>query len=176
MIVLSIVFIVFMYSLCDSIIATPDYGDYCNSSYVYYPYLDKTNCTNVIPSSEEYNNCSSIGGSVHYEYDEEGCSVSFYCDTCSVKYYEDLESSDFFKFLFLAITSLLTIFVSIYYVNKKKINQVVITGFLIGGVVLLAINTIQYFNSLDNLVRTILLFSEIIVLILIIAKLNKTKK
>ena len=80
---IAILFTVFSFSLVDLFVSEPDYYDFCNRS---YPKGIEVNCSVVTPSDVELASCNELGGNLESLFDVNGCTTSFFCNTCYASY------------------------------------------------------------------------------------------
>ena len=164
--VLSAFFVGLLY---DAIIPEPDYNVFCNSTaygpkyYTYPAQGQQCNYNMSIEDQKKIDQCINDGGSADFNYASNGCQEGFKeCNYCN-KYYQD-ELKKYSRNLFLVIAPIGFLFVIIgLYIGAEVIG----TGFMFSGILLLIYSTIRYFGNMSKLLRVIVIGVELVLLLLI---------
>jgi len=166
---IGILFSVFVFSSIDAIYNAPDYSKFCKDNYYYdKSYGQESNCTNLVVPKDFRDNCSNQEGRINYEYDEDGCQMSYYCETCDHEFQLARDQYNNVKFYISAFLALVAIFIGIYLpANKNSLNEWIGTGFMLGGVFALFFGTVTSYNSLPTISRPIVILVELIIIIFI---------
>jgi len=166
MFVIAVLYTVFIFSSIDAVYPNPEYDDFCSNSRMAYP-LDKTGgCENITePSNVEREQCYESKGDVSYDYDGNGCPVSWKCDTCNNEYTlasKDHGSKSFFIATILGVVGVL---IGLFLPDKKSINEWIGTGLMIGGLFCIFVATMMYYNDLDRILRPFIILAELLLVI-----------
>lgn len=175
---IAILFAFFVYFIIEAIYPSPKYEDFCKNINYREPTPVKVgiqvNCTDPW-QSKGVQECSSNKGSPEFRQDVNGCDIFDKCNYCSRDF--DEYNNDYQRnvFIITAIIGIIAIIFGMYFGV-----EFVAGGFLFGGIITLAYSTIRYFSrgNVDNWLRVIVLFIEILILIWIGYKkvVNKDKK
>ncbi len=126
------------------------------------------NCSYVQTPEEQQ--CYRDGGFANNTYDENGCSKFYSCDFCQKDFDEKRKEHSRNLFMILAPIGILMIIFGIYY-SVDFLGS----GFMFGGIMILAWGTIQYFMDMPKFMRVIVLLVELIILVWIGNKKLKEK-
>lgn len=178
--VIAVLYTIFVNAFIDAIYERPRYEDFC-------PYLEKPERVYEIekrdatcpdfeqPGTAELKECREKKGENRYEYDANGCPISYECDMCRKGYDEKREHYGFWSFIISSIAALIAIAIGLFLPAKKNtLNEWVGTGFVLGGLITLFVGTARYYGDLHRIVRPIILFIELVIVIYIAYK--KLKK
>src|SRR3989338_9602981 len=175
---IAILFAFFAYFTIEAIYPSPKYEDFCTNQNYREPTPAKigtsVNCTDAW-SSKEVQQCNTNKGAPEFKQDKNGCDVFDKCNYCGKDYDEYNNKYQRNVFIITAIIGIIAIIFGLYFGIEFMAG-----GFLFGGIITLAYSTIRYFSmgNVDNWLRVIVLFVEILILIWIGYKkvVNKDKK
>ncbi len=153
----------FVFVTSDVLIDEPHYQDYCKND-IRAPVLEKdANCTYSIPASEQ--DCYGQEGIPTYDYDEQGCRIFKECSFCNLQYEDARERYSNTLLFILAPLGALAIILGVYY----KI-EFIGTGFMFAGIIIMLLSTVQNFDNLNEYVRMIVVFLELMLVLFIAYK------
>ena len=166
-ITIAILFTVLVFSIAELIEERPEYSDFCNSFRPAPRDIAIANdCPDAIVANENVvRECHDQGGTVRYNYDDAGCSISYECDTCNVEYQEAVSGHRLAMFLISSLLGLFAVIVGLHLKPKNEVMEWVYSGFIIGGLASIFIGTVNYFGDMDRLVRPIVMIAEIALII-----------
>ena len=175
---IAILFAFFVYFTIEAIYPSPKYEDFCKNQYYREPIPVKqgmqVNCTNSW-ETKEVQECSVNKGSPEFKQDVNGCDIFDKCNYCGKEHDEYNNKYQRNVFIITAIIGIIAIVFGLYFGIEFMAG-----GFLFGGIITLAYSTIRYFSrgNVDNWLRVIVLFIEILILIWIGYKkvVNRDKK
>ena len=175
---IAILFAFFVYFTIEAIYSSPKYEDFCKNNYFREPTPPKingqVNCTDTW-QSKEVQDCSANKGNPEFKQDSNSCDVFDKCNYCNKEFDEFNNKYQRNVFIITAIIGIIAIVFGLYFGIEFMAG-----GFLFGGIITLAYSTIRYFSkgNVDNWLRVIVLFIEILILIWIGYKkvVNKDKK
>jgi hypothetical protein len=173
--VIAALFSIFTYSLSEAIFEKPDYDDYCYID-ARFPVRDTVgeNCTNVEPTETEKELCEE--GDLIPQY-ENGCVVSYKCDTCRQAYEAEMAKFNFGVFLITTILGLVAIIIGLYLpVSKNPLHTWVGTGLMLGGLISIFIGTVRIYGDLHRILKPIIILIELLLVIFITYKKLKDEK
>lgn len=156
--------------LYDAAFEMPDYHDFCNDTYrPKYMYTEPTpekTCTLYQPTAEEQDKirqCEQDQGMSEFNQTTTGCQREFVeCNYCN-KYYNEA-SEKYSRTLFFVIAPLAIIFVILgLYLGAEVIG----TGFMFSGILLLVYSTMRYFSGMSKVLRVVVIGIELFLLLLI---------
>ena len=177
-IVIAVLFTLFCFSIVDVINEKPQYEDFCNydSPRAMYVEYQQEDCLALEgPSSVEIGECSQQNGHVEYNYDSQGCAISYECNTCSYLYDEASKHHRFIGFIVTSILGLIAVIVGLYSKSEREVVEWVYSGIMIGGILAILIGTVSYFNDMGRFVKPFVLLAEIVLIILVALKTAKKK-
>ncbi len=177
--VIAVLFTILINVSIEAFYPSPDYQDYCTKSAYSEPArVDQDNsCPTFKAPQPIIDSCTADKGYIAYEYNESGCAVKAYCETCGIKYDEANKLYNLVVFIVSAITGLIALFVGLYLPQKKNpINEWIGSGFLLGGLLTIFVGTIRYFGEMGRYTRPVVIFIELaLVIYLAYKKLGKKK-
>ncbi len=160
-IVIALLFSLFIGFLVDAIYEHPEYEDYCNYSELRKDVepipLKNENCS--FEQTVEERECYAEDGNPRFK-TEDGCRMYDYCDYCGRDYDVATEVYNRNLFFITAPIGVLAIIFGIYYGVAF-----LATGFMYGGILVLAYGTIRYFGDMEKYTRVIVLFLELSLMI-----------
>ena len=176
-VIIAILFAVLSFSIVDVINENPKYEDYCVTGEYFGRFdLNTNNCPKITePSSEEIKSCSDAKGTIEYNYDGNGCAVSYKCEKCNNLYDEAVEQHGFIRFIITSIFGVIAVLIGLYIKTKDDIIEWIYSGFLVGGILSILFGTVSYFGDMGRFVKPIILLVEIGLIILIALKTIKNK-
>ncbi|MFH1592653.1 MAG: hypothetical protein ABIB47_04785 [Candidatus Woesearchaeota archaeon] len=163
--VLSALFIIL---LVDAFYESPKYLDFCEERFERPVRLVSPEECDLTQTEEEIQ-CLNDDGMPRYDFDDKGCQVFSSCDLCSKEYRAVSEKYNKNIFLIMAPLGILLILFGVLY----KVAFLG-SGFMFGGIIVLAYGTIRFFADMNKYVRVIVIFIELILLLLI--GIKKVKK
>lgn len=151
----------FVWVSLDAIYPGPKYEDFCRGDRFARPaplVKEGVNCSYI--QTEEEQQCYRDGGFANNTYDESGCPKFYSCDFCekNLDVAEKVHSRNLF--MILAPIGILMIIFGIYY-SVDFLGS----GFMFGGIMILAWGTIQYFSNMPKFMRVLVIFVELIILV-----------
>lgn len=161
----------------DVINKNPKYEDYCGTGDPFGRFAsDASNCSKITgPSSEEIKSCSDAKGTIEYNYDGNGCAVSYKCEKCNNLFDEAREQHEFIGFIITSIFGVIAVLIGLYIRTKDDIIEWIYSGFLVGGILSILFGTASYFGDMGRFVKPIVLLVELGLIILIAVKTIKNK-
>ncbi len=172
-ITIAILFSVLLFSISDIVSPAPSYNDYCDFSSRPRPY-DADLCTDEVHAPQEFEQeCRDDGGSVAYEYDDDGCQADYYCDTCRVDYEEARSQHVLISFTTVSLLGLLGIFSGVYKKTSGDVADWIFSGFIVGGLASIFIATIGHFGDINRFVRPLVIIGELALVIWLVMRTSK---
>ena len=174
---LSILSAFFVGLLVDALYQEPKHGDYCKNSYrPYYekPYPPERVCPEynlTAQEREQIRQCQEEGkGFPEFDMDDRGCQLSYKtCNYCERDYQHSSALYTRNVFFIVVPLGLLAILFGLFIGY-----EVVGSGMMFGGILLVAYGTMRYFSEMSKLMRVVVIFLELVILIVIsIKKLKK---
>jgi len=175
-IALAILGALFVGLLVDALYESPKYEDFCGRGryaeptpkYVAPGYV--CNYTSPPAERQQIDTCYQDEGNPEFNYDEKGCQTSYKeCNYCN-KYFN--EANNIYNrnvFYIIAPIGVIAIIFGLF-----MAYEVVGTGLMFSGILLVAYATTRYFSEMSKLMRVLVIFIELVLLILIsIKKLKK---
>ncbi len=163
--------------LVDAVYSSPKYEDFCKS--YNFPIAKEQvinpNCKNLTATIIEERDCSmNKKGYIQYNYSNDGCVSSYYCETCNVKFDDENKIYSRNLFLILAPISIILIIVG-FFLSLESIGS----GFIFGGILTLIYATARVFGDLSKVMRVVLLGIELVLVLWLgykkIEKANRKK-
>ena len=169
--VVAILFSVLVFSVIEAVYPRPEYNNFCkmNNYAPQKPWPVVVNCTDMPISTAAQKDCSDKKGYMEYvDYDSNNCPTKYECNTCQTELDVETKRHDVYVFYISAFLALVAIFIGLYLPAKENdLNEWIGTGFMLGGTFALFFGTVQSFNSLDRLVRPIIILLELILVIFV---------
>ena len=164
--VIAVLFAIFVFTMIEAVYPEPQYEDFCQDAYADKPYpVDTRNCSYLDVPDDFRRDCTEKDGRVAYEYDQQGCQESYYCEMCHAHLDEARELHNMVTFLIAAILGLVAIALALYLPIKNDINEWIGTGFMLGGLFTLFFGTARYFGDMVRFVRPVVIFIELLIII-----------
>lgn len=158
----------------DAIYERPEYEDFCKNRYKETSRPYPVDCKLPVTRSEqveiEIEKCYQDGGFPEFNYEENGCESGFKeCNLCNKEFQEEQEKYNRNVFFIVApIGAILLI------TGLLLAYEVVGSGLMFSGILLVAYATIIYFSDMSKWLRVLVIFIELVLLVLIsIRKLRK---
>jgi hypothetical protein len=173
-IALSVLTSLFFGLLVDALYEEPKYEDFCSQEF--FPRIpvskETKECVFQPLRSEEteINKCYKDGGQPDFNYDEYGCQQGFKsCNFCNKEF--DTARAMYNRNVFFIIAPIgLILLISGLILGYEVVG----TGLMFSGILLIAYATIRYFSDMSKLFRAFVIFAELVLLIIIsIKKLKK---
>lgn len=171
---LAILTALFFGLLVDAIYVSPRYEDFCKKQFerpLTAPLnQDQCNYKLTVAEQEQVDKCYSGEGFPEFNQDSRGCQTSFKsCNTCNKEFNEVQKKYNLRLFYILAPIAVILVVVGLFLEL-----EVVGTGLMFAGILLLVYTTGRGFESLGKVARVFVIFVELVLLILIsIRKLKK---
>lgn len=173
--VIAVLFTILVQSTIDAVYPSPEYSDFCGEPKPRPVAVKTEECPEFDYNAADQ--CYEKGETVKYEYDENGCPISFECDPCQKEYDAARDKYGFVSFLISAFLGIIAIIAGLWLpVEKNSLNEWIGTGFLLGGLFTLFVGTMRYYSDLDRVLRPIVILAELLIVIyLSYKKLNPRK-
>ena len=174
---LSLLSAFFVGLLVDALYEEPKYDAYCKNSYrPYYekPYPPDYQCPAYNLTSQEreqIRQCQEEGkGFPEFELDDRGCQQNYKnCNYCQKEHQDALAKYNRNVFFIVVPLGLVAILFGLFIGY-----EVVGSGMMFGGILLVAYGTMRYFSEMSKLMRVVVIFLELVILVIIsIRKLKK---
>ena len=154
----------------DAVYSAPEYDDFCEGNenrYLKDPLeMPPKDCDNVyFVYEEEINSCQKGEGSPVFDYNEEGCQTYSSCNYCNKEYSEANEVYNRNLFFIISPIAIILILFGLFYTF-----EVIASGFMFGGILLLIYSTVRYFSDMSKFMRVLVVFIELILLLWITKK------
>ena len=158
----------------DAVYERPEYDDFCNNAErrVPKPYPYATNCTfqPIRSEQEDIDRCYREEGIPEFNYDEKGCEAGFKeCNFCNKEFNDEQEKYNRNVFFIIAPIGLFALIVGLFLTY-----DVIGTGLMFSGILLIIYGTIIYFSEMSKWLRVLVVFIELV--LLIIVSLKKLRK
>ncbi len=168
------IFIVYLLMLnygIEAFYKTPKYDDFCAGVFERFPgKIDGANCTFNRSLQEQVNQCSSDGGIVIYEYDDNGCTIALKeCNMCNKEFNEARIEHDKVVFVIALIAGILTLLIGFVVLSVEPVGSALMAS----GVGAIIYGSARNWENLTNIWRSLLLFVALVLLIWIALHLNK---
>jgi hypothetical protein len=178
--VIAVLFSVFVFSAIEAVYPEPKYEDYCDS-YNAKPYpttrQNDLDCQQLKVTDAEHDACEEKNGRIEYEYDTNGCAISYECEMCYSELNAAQEQYRLYLFIISAIMGLIAISAALFMPLNNNINEWISTGFMLGGLFTLFFGTAMYFGDMGRFVKPVIMLAELIIVIfLAYKKLNDSEK
>ncbi|MFH1133030.1 MAG: hypothetical protein V1735_00920 [Nanoarchaeota archaeon] len=190
--VIAALFSIFVFSFNWAVNPSPRYDLLCRGSYETYPVkaippgtvpAGNITCPAFTDATQaEKDACVQKGADFFYQYDFNGCPTAWKCDTCQLEFNAAQASYKFWEFLIAAFFGLVAIIIGLWLpTDRHSLNELVSTGFLLGGLITLFIGTGIYWEFFPPhtlwLRPVIILFELLLVIFIAYRKLgNKEQK
>jgi hypothetical protein len=158
--------------LYDAIIQEPTYEDFCNATsyrtkYTYaLPEPVGQPCTVYQPTvaeQEKINQCYTDKGNPEFNMSTHGCQREYIeCNYCNKYYTEASERYSRNLFAVIAPIGFILVVLGVYLAA-----EVIGTGFMFSGILLLVYSTMRYFGSMSKILRVVVIGIELFLLLLI---------
>ena len=165
---ISILAALFVGLFLDAAYTAPEYEDFCpdNERAKPIPESQKINSECDDPHftyQTEIDECYESEGSPDFEYDEEGCMHYSSCNTCQNEYKDASSLYNRNLFYILLPIALFAVLFGLFYSF-----EVVGSGFMFSGILLLIYGTMRYFSEMSKFMRTTTIFLGLILLVFIL--------
>ncbi len=166
---IAIVFNLFINYGVSTVYKAPEMDQYCNSSiFPKYPngrfpeLLNASACPEITFNGTMHRECSRMGGSIEYNYDDKGCPTGSFCQMCYKNFDEARRQYDANVFIILVGIGALTVIGGIF-VTVESVGG----GFLLGGILLIIVGAIRSWANLHEFMRLIFLGLALVLLIFV---------
>ena len=154
--VIAILFTVFTFSTINAFYESPEYNDYCKDKP--RPFKTAGNCSHLEATEEQIESCE---GNLGQKFDDQGCVTEYYCETCHVDYDKARDIYNRNAFVIASIAGVIAVMLGLYLPKKKNpINEWIGTSFMIGGLFVIFMATMMYFQSLHKFVKPLVMLVE----------------
>ena len=171
---IGIMFALFIGLLVDAIYEEPEYHDFCKDERP-YPYKEFREppavCNYTREFNDKVNECYSREGTPQFDFDEKGCQVFRECNFCNKEFNEARKIYNRNVFFVVSPIAAASIIVGLLWAF-----QVIGTGFMVGGILLLIYSTFRYFSDMSKVIRVIVILIELLFLIWIAYKKIERKR
>jgi hypothetical protein len=156
--------------LVDAVYETPEYDDFCDES-ARAPLIKEggvraDDCEDpYFVYKEEIDACHAEKGSPEFDYDEAGCHVYSSCNYCATEFRDASEVYNRNLFYIITPLAVAALIFGVYYGF-----EIVASGFMFAGVLLLIYSTGRYFVDMSKILRVIVIFIELVLLLFITKK------
>ena len=166
---IAIIFAFLVFFTIEAFYPQPKYEDYCNQTYypqakpIVEPYDQQVLRCGDVYANKEVQDCNQQRGNPTFRYDNiTRCDVFEKCDMCNVAFQKVGDIYQRNIFIITAIVGVAAILFGLYFGVAFMSG-----GFLFGGIITLAAETIRYFASghVDRYLRMAVLLVELIILI-----------
>ena len=174
-VIMAILFTTFSFSIIDMIVEQPEYNDFCfEEMKPFRPEQRDLECPNFKEaSSDEMALCNSGEGYIEYEYDEQGCPISYECNTCRAEYESAGKTHRLIGFIVMGIIGIVAVIAGMYLTAKNEIVEWVYSGILIGGIANIFFGTVIYFRDMGRFVKPFILLIEMGLIIWVAIRTSK---
>ncbi len=151
----------------DLFLSEPTYEKYCApqrpAPYLSQPKADGAyapgNCIAISPSPAQEVDCQASGGYFEYSYAENAsCPASYSCNTCQVGLEAARKSYNLVFFIVAVIFGSAALIFGV--LAPERIDSIG-TGFMYGGIILMAYGTLRYADLSNKFVRFLAIFLEL---------------
>lgn len=175
-IALAILGALFVGLLVDAAYESPKYEDFCGRGHypdAYPKYIDPGHICSYNATAQErqsIDQCYQQEGNPEFNFDDKGCQTSYKeCNFCNKQFNEANNIYNRNVFYIIAPLGALAIIIGLF-----MGLEVVGTGFMFSGILLVAYATTRYFSNMSKLMRVVVIFIELVLLIMVsIKKLKK---
>lgn len=170
--VITVLYAAFVFSLIHAVYPEPEYNDYCKDSYGRpKPIMQETDCPYDPDIEAQREACIEQDMIARERYNATGCVERIECDDCQLRYDAERERYSLIYFIITAILGALSIIVGLLLPGKGSINEWIGSGLLLGGVVVIFGGTIVTFGDLSSWLRPIIMLAELILVIFLAYRL-----
>ncbi len=160
----------------DAVYEAPEYDDFCIGEERAKPFPESqklsTDCDDpYFIYQTEIDQCYETEGSPEFEYDEQGCMYYSACNTCQKEFKEAASIYNRNLFYIILPIALFAVLFGLFYSF-----EVVGSGFMFSGILLLIYGTIRHFSDMSKLMRTLVMFLGLVLLVFIASKKMRPKK
>lgn len=168
-IALAILTALFVGLLVDAVYQEPKYEDFCRNNFP-KAFPERGQCNVSVVNSEEVNKCYQDMGQPEFNYDKNGCETGFKsCNLCNKDFNTAQAKYNRNVFFIIAPIGIIAIIAGLF-LNYEVVGS----GFMFSGILLVAYATARYFSDMSKLFRVLVIFIELVLLIVIsIKKLKK---
>jgi len=158
--------------LIDAIYTSPKYEKYCDNYEKRVAPIpekigaNKTECPDpYFVYQNEINACSQEEGFAEFEYNEKGCQVYGECNYCNRDFNEANEKYNRNIFFIITPIAIFAILFGLFYGM-----EVIGSGFMFAGILLLIYSTGRYFSDMSKVMRVVVIGIELLLLLWITKK------
>jgi len=155
---IAVIFVFFILQAVSTFLEEPKWDDFCAREQFPRPVAEKlitddSLCRDTFASNANLENeCAANKGFIIYEKDENGCDKAVECSQCNKTYEDARESFQKNVFIISLIVGLIAIIIGV----MVKVNALA-TGLMGGGLLLIIIGTLQYWEGLRDFAKLIIL-------------------
>jgi len=184
--IIGVLFAIFVNATINAVYLSPKYEDYCKQKY--YPETPRkivepkttVECKDYnAPTQSELDKCSDEKGYPEYQYDPQGCVVSYTgCNFCQRDFGAAQQRFNFNYFLLSSILAVIGIIAGLMLPTNNSLNEWIATGLMLGGLIALFFGTFRYYEYLGRYIKPIVILIELLIVIYISYKKlhNKSSK
>ncbi len=161
--------------LVDAVYSAPKYEDFCDN-YATRAYPDKfgintTQCSDpYFVYQDEVRACENDKGYAEFDYDTKGCQVYSKCNFCNRDFNDANEMYNRNIFFIISPIAVVALLFGLLYGM-----EVIGSGFMFSGILLLVYSTGRYFSNMSKVMRVVVVGIELL-LVLWITKKKMGKK
>ncbi len=168
---IAIVFNLFINYGLSTVYKAPEMGQFCDGAgapkpafpYERYPdFINTSACPDITFNGTMARECSRMGGSIEYNYDDRGCPTGSFCQMCYRDFDDARRQYDANVFIILVGIGALTVIAGIF-VAVESVGG----GFLLGGILLIIVGAIRSWANLHEFMRLIFLGLALALLIFV---------
>jgi hypothetical protein len=176
-IIIAILFAVFCFSIVDVVMENPEYNDYCPlDAKPNRPLQKDLTCPSFLePTESQRESCNSQKGYIIYQYDDQGCPISYECNMCRQKWDEANQKYRLIGFIITTIMGVIAAIIGMYIKSENEIVSWVYSGILIGGIISIFIGTMQYFQDMGRFIKPFVILFEMGLIIWVAVKTSSKK-
>lgn len=170
---IGIMIALFIGLLVDAVYEEPEYHDYCKGEFRPIPFKEPAHvCNYSIEHNTNVQNCYDMEGNPEFDYDERGCEVFKSCNFCNKEFNEVRKIYNRNVFFIVSPIGAIALIAGLLWAF-----QVIGTGFMVGGILLLIYSTLRYFSDMSKVLRVIVIGIELAFLLwMAYKKLEKKSK
>src|SRR3989338_6517491 len=149
----------------------PKYDDYCKSRfYPEKPYpapVERKDCPKYKePTQDELDRCAADKGYPEYRYDAFGCPTEYKgCNYCQREFDNANQKYNLYFFIFSSILAVVAIGIGLVLPTHNSLNELIATGFILGGLITLFFGTFRYYQYLGRYVKPVVILAELLIVI-----------
>jgi uncharacterized membrane protein YidH (DUF202 family) len=163
-IAIAIIFVLFVGYGINTFYDDPSYDDYCEEGFFAVPKpvaREQPTCSTIQPTDLEYKDCRDRKGDIMFDYDSEGCPISYECSLCRHDYDTARNNYNRIVFIISGIIGLIAIIIGGIVLKVESVDS----GIMGGGILTVIYGTLRYWGNLEDIFRFLILGIVLAVLI-----------